>query len=153
MRPLSLTPALRRQVDRYAESHRDPVNKALHFVGIPALAVAALGLLARAALPVLDAPPAWQPNAAWPAVVGACVWYVLLDRRVGLLTCAALVACYAAGSALPVGVLLGLFAGGVGAHLVGHYGFEGKPPAVFKSPVAVFEAPAWLVAACTGAYR
>jgi hypothetical protein len=54
---------------------------------------------------------------------------------------------YLPGGALSTGVLAGLFAGGVAAHAIGHYGFEGEPPAVLSRPVAVLEAPAWLFSA------
>lgn len=72
----------------------------------------------------------------------AALWYLRLDRATGLLTLTFLNGCYAAGSFIPTRVLFG--AGGA-AHLVGHFVFEGKPPAVFTNPVAVLEAPAWLV--------
>jgi hypothetical protein len=49
MRELTHKSGLSIPVRRYAESHRHPVNRAIHCVGIPALAVAGLGLLSRAA--------------------------------------------------------------------------------------------------------
>jgi uncharacterized membrane protein YGL010W len=152
MQRSALSPELRGYVDRYGQSHRHPVNKALHFLGIPVLAVSSLGLLAQLAVPLSDVPRALQPNAAWLVLLGASAWYLLLDRRVGLCAAAGLVACYAVSSALPLMVLLGLFAAGVVAHVIGHYGFEGKPPALFKSPVAVLEAPAWLLSTWAGIY-
>ncbi|MCI0458242.1 MAG: DUF962 domain-containing protein [Gemmataceae bacterium] len=153
MRRLSLSPELWSHVDHYAASHRMPVNKVLHFLGIPLLLVASLGLLSKASLAVDGAVPALRPNAAWIVLFGAGLWYVRSDWKMGLLTFAAVTACYALGSGLPAG-LLWLFLGiGVVAHAVGHYGFEGKPPAVFSNPVAVLEAPVWLLATWARLYR
>jgi uncharacterized membrane protein YGL010W len=145
MQRSTLNPELRAYVEQYAQSHSHPVNKALHYLGIPLLAVSALGLLTQLAFPIFDAPLALQPNIAWIVLAGVIAWYLTLDRRLGLSTAAGVLACYAVGSLLPVAVLLGLFAAGVLAHVIGHYGFEAKPPAVFKSPLAVLETPAWLL--------
>jgi uncharacterized membrane protein YGL010W len=153
MRRPSLTTRLRPYVEDYAHSHRTPVNKALHFLGIPLLTVASLGLLSRLALPTGAEVAALEPNAAWAVLLGAGAWYVLLDWRTGLLTLTALAGCYAAGTFLTAGVLAGLFGAGVVAHVVGHYGFEGKPPALLSNPAAVLEAPLWLLATWTGSYR
>jgi hypothetical protein len=63
-------PALRAAIDHYARHHQNPVNRALHFFGIPVIAAGLLGLLAKLSLDV-DLPPALRPNLAWPALLGA----------------------------------------------------------------------------------
>jgi uncharacterized membrane protein YGL010W len=146
-------PRLQARVDHYAYSHQTWPNKLLHFVGIPLLMVASLGLLAKASLPGWGGVPALQPNAAWVVLLGAGLWYVWLDWRIGILVIALFCGCYVAGSALSAGPLAALFAAGVVAHVLGHYGFEGKPPALLSNPVAVLEAPAWLVLTWAGLYR
>ena len=149
----SLTPRMRPYVEHYARSHRTPVNKALHFAGIPLLAVGSLGLLSKLGLESGVGVAALEPNAAWAVLLGAGVWYVLLDWRTGLLALTGLAGCYAAGTLLTAGALACVFGAGLAAHVIGHYGFEGKPPALFSNPVAVFEAPLWLLATWTGSYR
>lgn len=52
---------------------------------------------------------------------------------------------YLAGALLSTLVLAALFGAGTVAHLIGHFGFEGKPPVFFTRPISVFEAPAWLL--------
>jgi uncharacterized membrane protein YGL010W len=145
-----LSRALMSHVCRYAEFHQTRVNKALHFVGIPLLVVASLGLLSKLALPGSAEWPALRPNAAWLLLLLAFAWYVWQDRRLGLLIGSAIVGGYAVGAPLPVGVLAGLFGTGVVAHVVGHYGFEGKPPSLLFRPVALLEAPAWLLSTWAG---
>jgi hypothetical protein len=71
----------------------------------------------------------------------------------GLLTIAVFAGCYVLGSGLSAGLLAGLFSAGVAAHVLGHYGFEGKPPALLSDPVAGLEAPVWLLATWLGLYR
>jgi uncharacterized membrane protein YGL010W len=122
----------------------------LHFVGIPLLLVASLGLVSKLALPGSTEWPALRPNAAWLLLLCAVPWYVWQDRRIGVLAGSAMVGGYAIGAPLPVGVLASLFALGVVAHVVGHYRFERKPPALLKRPVAVLEAPAWLLSILAG---
>jgi uncharacterized membrane protein YGL010W len=147
---LSLTPALRSRVENYGRVHRSPVNRALHYIGIPFLGIASLGLLCQLSLPIGIGIAALEPNAAWPALVFAAGWYIWLGGAVGLLPLAVVVGCYVIGSLLSTVALVVLFAAGAVAHLIGHYGFEGKPPAFFSNPLSVLAAPAWLVSIIGG---
>jgi uncharacterized membrane protein YGL010W len=141
-------------MDHYAESHQTPVNKALHFVGIPLLTVSLLGLLAKVHLPAAwEEEEEFRPDLAWLALAGSGLWYLWQDWKAGLVVTAALVGCYAAGRALTAVPLTALFGAGVVAHVIGHYGFEGKPPALLSKPIAVLEAPAWLLATWAGLRR
>ncbi len=145
-----MRPELRSRVEEYGAVHRNPVNRALHLLGIPLLGVGSLGLLSRLAVPVGAGAAALEPNVAWPAVLAALVWYAAVGRWSGLPAFAVVVACYAAGTLIPIGVLVALWFVGAAAHTVGHYGFEGKPPAVLSDPRSVLEAPAWLLALVGG---
>ena len=135
-------------LELYDESHRKWANKLLHFFGIPILTVSSLGLLAKLALSTGTEVAALKPNAGWVALALAALWYLWLDWRIGSATIVFLVVCYAVGSELSAGVLGILFGIGAVAHAVGHYAIEGKPPAVLSRPVALLEAPLWLVAIC-----
>lgn len=137
-------------VEHYGAAHRARVNQILHFVGIPVLLISSLGLLSKASLPLDWTVPALRPNAAWVVLLGAGGWYLWQDWKVGALLTAAFAGCYVLGSGLTAGLLTALFGAGVAAHAVGHYAFEGKAPAVFSSPVALLEAPAWLLSTWAG---
>jgi uncharacterized membrane protein YGL010W len=151
-RDASLTPALQAYVRHYAEVHRAPVNQALHFMGIPLLLVSSLGLLAKLSFASFGPAP-FQPNAAWIVLASAGIWSVWLDWRFGSFALALWVTAYVLGSGLPNYILAAGFVVGLTAHLVGHFGFEGKPPAVFTEPVAIFEAPVWLLCKLAGVDR
>ena len=149
----AVSPALRSHTSRYGEVHRTPANVALHFAGIPALLVSFLGLLSKAPLSDGEVLSGARPDAAWLVLLSAGLWYVWQDPRAGVLIDAVLVGCYAIGSVLSLGPLAALFGVGVIAHVIGHYGFEHKSPALLSRPVAVLEAPAWLTLKLIGLYR
>ena len=143
-------PNVRRPIERYAASHATRMNQALHFVGIPLLVVAALGLLSKARMTTFDGPELLQPNLGLAALVAAGVWYWLASPVVGLVLFAGGVVCYLAASPLPWKWLVALGGVGVFCHWIGHYAFEGKPPSLFSRPISVLEAPVWLIARWAG---
>ena len=147
-----ITASLRPYLEHYGASHRNRVNRALHYVGIPLFMVATMGLLARLALGG-DELLALRPNLAWVILAGMGIFYLRLDWKIGLPTWAGFVACYVIGCFLPVPTLWALAGLGVVLHGVGHYAFEHKPPALFSKPIAIFEAPPWLLAIWAGLLR
>jgi uncharacterized membrane protein YGL010W len=148
-----LTPAMRSHVSQYNESHRTPVNRALHFIGIPLFVVATLGLFSKLTWSDSEGPAALRPNVGWIALLTACAVSLWWDWRTGLLATVVYAAGYALGSTLSAGLLWTLFGVGVIVHVVGHFGFEHKPPAVFSHPVAMLEATPWLLCLWAGLYR
>ena len=145
-----MTPELRVRVAEYGDSHRITANRALHIVGIPLLGVATLGLLCQLAVPVGVGVAALEPNAGLLALLLALGWYLYVGRWSGLPGFLLVVACYVIGTFLSAWVLAGLWATGAVAHTVGHFGFEGKPPATFRDPRSILEAPVWLIDLLTG---
>jgi uncharacterized membrane protein YGL010W len=153
MTPRSLSPRLRFHVKAYAQSHSTPVNKALHFLGIPLFLVAIFGLLSKLPPQETFSVPAFAPNAGWILFLGAAVWYLYQDWKTGLATLVVMAGCSIVGSLLSIWILIGFLAGGVASHWIGHFFFERKPPLIFSRPVAVLEAPAWLISIALGFYR
>lgn len=139
--PIFQHPAIRSHIEAYGRSHSNPVNQALHIIGIPAAATAVLGLLAKLTAPEWELAGA-APDAAWVALAIAAIWYLWADWKGGIVPLVALAVCYAAGRCLPVWMSGAFLATAALLHLIGHYGFEGKPPALLSRPVAVLEAPA-----------
>ncbi len=142
-------PTMRYHIEAYNQSHRNRVNRALHSLGIPAAAIAVFGLLSK--LRVYD----WEiagvrPDAGWVAVLIAGLWYLWCDWKTGLLPMVGLVACYLAGQTLEPWILISMLGVAALLHVVGHFGFEGKPPALLSRPIALLEAPAWLIALFAG---
>ena len=112
---------------QYAAYHRDPRNIATHFIGIPFIVLAVAILLSR---------PNWYGiTPALLATFAACVFYLRLDRQLGLLMSALLalslwfghaVASLSTTSWLSIGV--GLFVVGWAIQFLGHH-YEGRKPA------------------------
>ncbi|HET6572099.1 MAG TPA: Mpo1-like protein [Fimbriiglobus sp.] len=145
-----MTPELRARVAEYGASHRTPVNRLLHVLGIPLLGVGSLGLFCQLAVPVGAGVSALEPNAGQVALLVALGWYLYFGGRSALLAFGFVVVCYVVGSVLSAWVLAGLWLAGAAAHFVGHFGFEGKPPATFRDPRSILEAPVWLLGLLTG---
>ncbi len=136
------------QLAQYAEYHRDRRNIVTHFIGIPMIVLAVQGLLSR---------PAW-PLGALPltpallATLAASVYYLLLDRPLGLLMAALLAAGLAVAgpiAALPTGAWLwwsiGLFVVGWAIQFIGHI-YEGCKPAFVDDVVGLAIGPLFVVA-------
>jgi uncharacterized membrane protein YGL010W len=145
-----VTPELRARVAGYGDSHRTPVNRLLHIVGIPLLGVGSLGILCQLAVPVGAGAAALEPNVGQLALLVALGWYLYYGRWSALPAFLLVVFCYAVGSVLSAWVLVGLWLAGALLHVIGHYGFEGKTPATFRDPRSILEAPIWLLCLLTG---
>lgn len=132
----------------YAAYHRDRRNIATHLVGIPMIVIALQILLSR---------PLWEMG-AWfvtPALVVAIlasVFYLALDRPLGILMAVLLaltvllgnqVAALSTAAWLSWGI--GLFVVGWVFQFIGHY-FEGKKPAFVDDIMGLAVGPLFVVA-------
>jgi uncharacterized membrane protein YGL010W len=132
--------------DLYAESHRNPTNKLIHWACIPAIAVSTLGLLQ--AVPH----PFGNTGLHWGVAAGAAtlLFYVRLSWTIGLGMAAAIAAGLAlnlamAGAGFPIGwVSAGVFAVAWVAQFIGHK-IEGKKPSFFQDLQFLLVGPAWLL--------
>lgn len=137
------------QLASYAAVHRDPRNKATHFVGIPVIVFSILLVLCL-----------WRPQLGGHDVSGALVVSVLavlgwitLDLGIGLVMAGLmLVGWYAAealasalGAGSTWGAFLVLFVGGWILQFLGHH-YEGKRPALLDNIFQAFIGPMFLVA-------
>ncbi len=143
-----------RRIDRllaeYGESHRHPLNKAIHWVCVPVITWTVLALLWSVPVPAVFAS---VPLLNWATLFAAlAVLYYLslsLTLTAGMAAFAALcfwlIAAYQANFAWP----LRQFAGGVFAvawvfQFIGHT-VEGKRPSFFKDVQFLLIGPAWLL--------
>jgi len=137
--------SLDQQMSVYAAYHRDPRNKATHFIGVPAIVFAIL------------IPMAWVDFGAGVTLARAFValvliYYFALDAALALATAVMVVALlYAAEQAAAAGMIAGwtwfgiFFVGGWVFQLTGHV-FEGRKPALMDNLFQIFIAPIFLVA-------
>jgi uncharacterized membrane protein YGL010W len=149
----SLGSWLQPRVDYYGQSHRHPVNMALHFIGIPLLTMAGLGLFAQITFFSSDLPLALQPNVAWLLMAVTIPWYLWTNWKLGLPTVAMILVSYFLGTLVPLVPLVALFVFGVVIHFIGHFAFEGRSPSFLTNPLVILDAPTWMFAVWAGIYR
>ncbi|HEY2864090.1 MAG TPA: Mpo1-like protein [Casimicrobiaceae bacterium] len=129
-----------RRVDRlfegYGRYHRDPRNKAIHWVCVPLILWSVLGIL-------------WavSPVAAWIAIALSAVFYLLLSvpLTAGMLAISAGMAwalTYLGDRVLPVSLIV--FAAAWIGQFIGHV-IEGRKPAFVDDLRSFLVAPAWLL--------
>ena len=137
------------RISRYASYHRDGRNKALHFFGVPAIAVS---LLLPPALVEFGAAGGYDLSLATAFAAAVCLYWIALDRPFGVAASLAFLPALpfadwlAAQGETAVGTAFALlFAGGWALQLLGH-AFEGRKPALLDNVLQVFIAPIFLVA-------
>jgi uncharacterized membrane protein YGL010W len=140
----------------YGESHRNPQNKALHWVCVPVIVWSIIGLLWS--LPIPPALRVLDPSVNWAViwVVIALAYYAVLSIRLALGAAVTFIAMlwsidsleHAGGWPL-WGVCVGLFALAWAGQFIGH-AIEGKRPSFFKDVQFLMIGPLWLLA---DAYR
>lgn len=134
-------------LDEYAESHRNPVNKRLHWLCIPPIVFSVLGLLR--AVPLGND---WI-NVATVAGVLALLYYAVLSRRLALgMTVLGLLMYWGVeASDHGIGVwhlplMAAIFVLAWIGQFVGHR-IEGARPSFFKDLQFLLIGPLWLLAA------
>jgi uncharacterized membrane protein YGL010W len=134
----------------YAAYHRDPRNKATHFIGVPLIVYALFLLLSVGQLAGTEE-SAIPITAATVGFVVCMIYYLRLDLRLALLQLpfSAVPLYFANQTANQVTlsqalwIFLATFIIGWVIQFIGHY-FEGKKPALFDNIMQVFNAPLFL---------
>ena len=133
---------------QYAAYHRDKRNILSHFVGIPLIVLAVAVLLSR---PGLVLASLYLSPALLVALV-ACVFYLRLDLRFGVLMTLLLALCLWCGqwlalstTAVWLGAGAGLFVVGWVIQFIGHY-YEGRKPAFVDDVMGLVIGPLFVVA-------
>ena len=146
----------REWLDEYGESHRNPVNEALHWICVPVIVWCVLGFLSLLPLPFMSAPRTPFGNWAALVVAGAVIYYAMLSIR--LAVGALILLTLFLGSidrvkdlgVVPLWALCAaLFAAAWIGQFVGH-AIEGKRPSFLKDVQFLMIGPLWLLAALYG---
>ncbi len=132
-------------LDEYGESHRNPTNKAIHWVCVPLIVWTVTALIWSIPSPVA--------GLNWAVVLAAAAmgWYVALSPRLSigiglfLAGCLLLNAWLEAAFATPLWLIavIVFIAAWIG-QFIGHH-IEGKKPSFFKDLQFLLVGPAWLM--------
>jgi uncharacterized membrane protein YGL010W len=124
-------------LDRYGEFHRNPVNKAIHWVCVPLIVWSALGALWSA-----------SPVAAYAAIGATMVFYLWLSPplALGMLGAIALMVwpLTLLGSRVLI-VSIAVFVAAWIGQFIGHV-LEGRKPAFLEDLRSLLIGPVWLLA-------
>lgn len=136
----------------YGSYHRTEGNKLCHFIGIPMIMVALLGLLAQLSLgpvgggiSILD-PDYFRYDGGTALILLATLWYLYLDWRIAFPFSFVALGFYFIAQALPVAGLWIFFVVGWIFQLVGHSVYEKNRPAFLKNFEHLLIGPLWIFA-------
>ena len=121
---------------RYGESHRDPANKAIHWVCVPLITWSVIALLWS-----------WTPIAAYALIALSVAFYASLSPAIaiGMLgVSAALVYPLTVMGAHALVAAIVVFVGAWIGQFIGHR-IEGRKPSFFEDVKFLLIGPAWLL--------
>lgn len=132
-------------LDEYGESHRNPTNKAIHWVCVPLIVWTVTALIWS-----IPSPAAWL-NWAVVMAVAAMLWYIALSPKLSIGIGLFLAACLAVNAwvesafATPLWLIaVVVFVAAWIGQFIGHH-IEGKKPSFFKDLQFLLVGPAWLM--------
>ena len=134
-------------LEKYGESHQNPINKQIHWVCVPLIMMSLIGMLWGIRVPGVD----WEyANLGTLLIVGATAWYLRLSPRLalgmGVVTAGMLAGLYLLSS-LPFplwATCAVIFAGAWVFQFVGHK-IEGKKPSFLEDLFFLLVGPMWLL--------
>ena len=141
---------LRRQLTDYVEYHRDPVNCALHVVGIVILFLGAILPLSLWPITVFGV----QLNMGVLLAAPVLVYWILLDVPIGLANAAvaalllftgATIASHASVTVVWT-ITVVMIVIGVAMQIIGHQVFERRQPALMDNPTHLLLGPVFVMA-------
>lgn len=114
----------------YAKDHATQGNIRTHYIGIPTVTISLLGILDY----LISIPTASGVIGGGLILLAfAVVWFFLLDKKLAALSLPVFILVYAASTQMSLTVHIILQAIGWFFQLLGHYKYEGRSPAFFKS--------------------
>jgi uncharacterized membrane protein YGL010W len=146
-----MTKSVRSWLAEYGESHRNPINKAIHWICVPLIVLSLIGLLWSAPVPAAWAGISSWLNWATLLLAVAVLYYLVLSFSLAvgmLLFAAAVLATVWLMDQLPAplwALSLAIFAAAWVGQFIGHY-IEGRKPSFLKDIQFLMIGPMWLLA-------
>ena len=138
-------------LDEYSVSHRNPVNKKIHWICVPLIMLSALGMLWNVPRPAFFFSLSPYLNWATLLILASLIYYLLLSVRLaaGMLLVSVLMCLVLEFlMQLPWPLLwtsVAIFAGAWIGQFIGHK-IEGRKPSFFKDLQFLLIGPIWLLA-------
>ena len=138
-------------LDEYSESHRNPVNKQIHWVCVPLIMLSVLGMLWTVPTPGFFASVSPYLNWATLLILLSIIYYFMLSVRLAagmLLVSFAMCLVLGVLARLPWPLLwtsVAIFVGAWIGQFIGHK-IEGRKPSFFKDLQFLIIGPVWLLA-------
>ncbi len=145
-----MTTYFKRQLADYVEYHRDPMNCAMHVLGIVVLFLGSLLPLTGVSISLFGV----QTSLATILVLPVLVYWLMLDLPIGLaivgvaavvLTVAAIIVDHASIAGMWA-LTAGLIVIGVASQIIGHRVFEQRQPALVDNPSHLLLGPMFVMA-------
>ncbi len=146
-----VTPRLQAYFDDYSEAHQTSGNRYCHYVGIPAIAITLLGMLAL--LPVgdgLTGSDLFRVDGGSLLLGFAVLWYLYLDWKIAIPFGLFGFGLYLIGRSMPLPALIGVFIAGWIFQYIGHLAYEKKSPAFYRNVKHLLIGPLWIFAKWVG---
>jgi uncharacterized membrane protein YGL010W len=138
-------------LDEYGESHRNPVNKRIHWVCVPLIMLSALGMLWSVPRPGAFSDASPYLNWATLLILGSLIYYLMLSPRLAagmLLVSVGMCLVLELLMQLPWSLFwtsLAIFAGAWVGQFIGHK-IERRKPSFLRDLQFLLIGPVWLLA-------
>lgn len=133
-----MTQELKLRFNDYALYHAHPKNRATHYLGIPPIAAATLGLFALIKIGPMDV--------GMLLTLFALAFYFTIDKKLAAFFTLPLIGLYLIGASASLPVLIAMQVVGWILQYVGHYHYEKKSPAFYKNLQQLLIGPLWVFA-------
>jgi uncharacterized membrane protein YGL010W len=133
---------LKKYFDEYASYHKTQGNQTSHVFGIPMIMLSLLGLLRLI--------PLGAVNLGVLLWLGATLFYVVMDLRLGVIFSLIVLGFYGAATLIPVSLHIVLFILGWVIQLIGHKVYEKNNPAFLKTAEHLLIGPLWIFVKLSG---
>lgn len=144
-----MKPRLEKLLATYADYHRHPLNRLVHFIGIPLIVFNTVALLDWVRLGTLAGHEVTLAHVLFVAVIG---WYATLHARLACLMALWYGLCIPLGWYAPWSVIIGAGVFGWGIQFIGHAVWEKRSPALFKNLLQALVGPLYIAALATGVW-
>lgn len=142
-----MSTVLRAHFADYAAFHQTKGNQACHYLGIPMIVLAIIGLFTAVPLGQVGGV---SLTLAEPVILLITVYYLTLDAPLAVMMLLSSAVMAAGGRQIPIVASVGLFVVGWIFQFIGHYVYEHKSPAFFRNFVHLLVGPLWILAKATG---